>query len=118
MVELDLNPVLALPDGCLAVDAHGAALPAEGEAHVPGQTFGSLSNLVTSLTAVVWNGSEYALKTYARSDAAIKPLLTHLGRTFLTSVTLQAAPNYRMRCVSHTDIGQPPLPVIACTAVM
>ena len=91
--------------GCLAVDAHGAALPAEGEAHVPGQTFGSLSNLVTSLTAVVWNGSEYALKTYARSDAEIKPLLTHLGRTFLTSVTLQAAPNYRMRCVSHTDIG-------------
>ncbi|MHA6740622.1 cholesterol oxidase substrate-binding domain-containing protein [Rhodococcus erythropolis] len=91
--------------GCLAVDAHGAALPAEGEAHVPGQTFGSLSNLVTSLTAVVWNGSEYALETYARSDAAIKPLLTHLGRTFLTSVTLQAAPNYRMRCVSHTDIG-------------
>ena len=78
--------------GCLAVDAHGAALPAEGEAHVPGQTFGSLSNLVTSLTAVVWNGSEYALKTYARSDAEIKPLLTHLGRTFLTSVTLQAAP--------------------------
>lgn len=54
---------------------------------------------------MVWNGSEYALETYARSDAAIKPLLTHLGRTFLTSVTLQAAPNYRMRCVSHTDIG-------------
>ncbi|MCJ0907568.1 FAD-linked oxidase, partial [Rhodococcus sp. ARC_M6] len=78
--------------GCLAVDAHGAALPAEGETPVPGQTFGSLSNLVTSLTAVIWNGTEYALKTYDRADTAIRPLLTNLGRTFITAVTLQASP--------------------------
>ncbi|NMM90518.1 FAD-linked oxidase, partial [Rhodococcus sp. SRB_17] len=91
--------------GCLAVDAHGAALPAEGETPVPGQTFGSLSNLVTSLTAVIWNGTEYALKTYDRADTAIRPLLTNLGRTFITAVTLQASPNYRQRCVSYTDIG-------------
>ena len=89
--------------GCLAVDAHGAALPAEGEAHVPGQTFGSLSNLVTSLTAVVWNGSEYALKTYARSErgdqAAADSPRTHLphlrhlaGRPPTTACAASATP--------------------------
>ncbi|MFZ2176633.1 MAG: cholesterol oxidase substrate-binding domain-containing protein, partial [Rhodococcus sp. (in: high G+C Gram-positive bacteria)] len=90
--------------GALAVNAHGAALPADGETTVPGNTFGSLSNLVTSLTAVVWTGDEYALATYSRDDPQITPLLTHLGRTFLTSITLQAGPNVRMRCRSRTDI--------------
>ncbi|AQA22009.1 cholesterol oxidase domain protein [Rhodococcus sp. MTM3W5.2] len=90
--------------GSLAVDAHGAALPANGQATTPGHTYGSLSNLVTSLTAVVWDGSKYAQKTYSRNDPQIKPLLTNLGRTFLTSVTLQAGPNFRMRCQSYTDI--------------
>ncbi|TCN51236.1 FAD binding domain-containing protein [Rhodococcus sp. SMB37] len=90
--------------GSLAVNAHGAALPADGEGNVPGHTFGSLSNLVTELTAVVWDGSRYALRTFTRADPDITALLTHLGRTFLTSVTLQAGPNYRMRCQSYTDI--------------
>lgn len=91
--------------GCLAVDAHGAALPADGQVPMSGHTYGSLSNLVTSLTVVAWNGTEYALRTYNRGDAAINPLLTNLGRTFITSVTLQAGPNFRMRCESFTDIG-------------
>src|SRR5690606_14597911 len=90
--------------GALAVNAHGAALPANGESTLPGHTFGSLSNLVTELTAVVWDGSAYALRTFTRADPEITPLLTHLGRTFITSVTLQAGPNYRMRCQSFTDI--------------
>jgi len=90
--------------GSLAVNAHGAALPADGESSVPGHTFGSLSNLVTELTAVVWNGSEYSLRTFTRADSDITPLLSHLGRTFVTSVTMQAGPNYRMRCQSFTDI--------------
>ncbi|MFE3292513.1 cholesterol oxidase substrate-binding domain-containing protein [Rhodococcus sp. NPDC059234] len=90
--------------GTLAVDAHGAALPGPGQATAPGHTYGSLSNLVTSLTAVVWTGTEYAQKTYSRNDPKIKPLLTNLGRTFLTSVTMQAGPNFRMRCQSYTDI--------------
>lgn len=91
--------------GALAVDAHGAAVPAVGETPAPGTTYGSLSNLVTSLTAVVWNGTAYALRTFDRSDPEITPLLTHLGRTFLTSVTMQASANTRMRCQSYTDIG-------------
>ncbi|WP_072803793.1 cholesterol oxidase substrate-binding domain-containing protein [Rhodococcoides yunnanense] len=91
--------------GALAVDAHGAAIPAAGETPVAGTTYGSLSNLVTSLTAVVWNGSAYALRTFDRSEPEITPLLTHLGRAFLTSVTMQAGANSRMRCQSYTDIG-------------
>lgn len=91
--------------GTLAVDAHGAALPAAGQGTAPGHTYGSLSNLVTSLTAVVWNGTEYAERTFSRNDPKIKPLMTNLGRTFLTSVTMQAGPNFRMRCQSYTDIG-------------
>lgn len=71
---------------------------------MPGNTFGSLSNLVTELTVVAWNGSEYALRTVTRADADSTALLTHLGRTFVTSVTLQAGPNTRMRCQSYTDI--------------
>lgn len=91
--------------GTLAVDAHGAALPADGQTGLPGHTYGSLSNLVTALTAVVWNGTEYAERTFTRNDPKIKPLLTSLGRTFITSVTMQAGPNFRMRCESFTDIG-------------
>ncbi len=34
----------------------------------------------------------------------ITPLLTHLGRTFVTSVTLMAGANYRLRCQSFTDV--------------
>ncbi|MGW0040579.1 cholesterol oxidase substrate-binding domain-containing protein [Rhodococcus sp. NPDC003348] len=90
--------------GCLAVDAHGAALPAAGQSAQPGHTYGSLSNLVTSLTAVVWNGTEYAERSFSRNDPKIRPLLTALGRTFITSVTMQAGPNFRMRCQSITDI--------------
>ena len=91
--------------GALAVDAHGAALPAVGESPPIGTTYGSLSNLITSLTAVVWDGTAYSLRTFDRSEPAILPLLAHLGRTFLTSVTLQASANTRMRCQSYTDIG-------------
>nr|WP_296772804.1 cholesterol oxidase substrate-binding domain-containing protein [Rhodococcus sp. (in: high G+C Gram-positive bacteria)] len=91
--------------GALAVDAHGAAVPAVGESPVPGTTYGSLSNLVTSLTAVVWDGSAYGLRTFDRSESEITPLLAHLGRTFLTSVTMQAGANPKMRCQSYTDIG-------------
>src|SRR5688500_16953941 len=41
--------------GGLAIGMHGAALPARGERRVRGHTYGSLSNLIVSLTAVVWS---------------------------------------------------------------
>ena len=92
--------------GVLAIDGHGTAIQANGETRVPGTTYGSISNLVTSLTAVVWDAgqNQYVLRTFARSDPAIKPLLTHVGRGFVTSVTLQVGANQRLRCQSWFDI--------------
>ncbi|MFC7446869.1 cholesterol oxidase substrate-binding domain-containing protein [Rhodococcus daqingensis] len=92
--------------GVLAIDAHGATLPADGEEAIPGASFGSLSNLVTALTAVVWDATEgeYVTREFARADPEIRPMLTHLGRAFVTSVTLQAGANYRLRCQSFVDI--------------
>ncbi|MFD4182438.1 cholesterol oxidase substrate-binding domain-containing protein [Rhodococcus sp. NPDC058514] len=92
--------------GVLAINAHGATLPADGEKVLPGASFGSLSNLITAMTAVVWDqaAGAYALREFTRADAEIRPLLTHLGRAFITSVTLQAGANYRLRCESSTNI--------------
>ena len=93
--------------GALAIDGHGTAVPAVGETIIPGHTYGSLSNLILSLTAVVWNPSQgqYVLQTFERSDPAIQPLLAHLGRSFITEVTLQVGANTRLRCQSFVDVA-------------
>ncbi|MFE0255861.1 cholesterol oxidase substrate-binding domain-containing protein [Streptomyces sp. NPDC059010] len=92
--------------GALAVDAHGSAVPARGEQRLPGHTYGSLSNLVLSLTAVVWDEASgaYVLRTYDRADADCAALLTHLGRSLVTEVVLRVGANTNLRCVSRTDI--------------
>jgi FAD/FMN-containing dehydrogenase len=90
--------------GVLAIDGHGTGVPARGEARPAGTTYGTLSHLVRRLTAVVWDGSRYALRTFDRSDPAIRPLLVSLGRAFVTEVTLQAGANQRLRCQSRVDI--------------
>ncbi|MEU9270903.1 cholesterol oxidase substrate-binding domain-containing protein [Streptomyces sp. NPDC048251] len=92
--------------GALAVDAHGTAVPARGEQRLPGQTYGSLSNRVLSLTAVVWDADSgaYALRTYRRDEADCAALLTHLGRSLVTEVVLRVGANSNLRCVSRTDI--------------
>jgi FAD/FMN-containing dehydrogenase len=92
--------------GALAIDGHGCSVPAAGETPVANQTFGSLSNRVLSLTAVAWDPDEqrYGLRTFDRTDLAIGPLLTHLGRAFITEVTLAVEPNANLRCVSYVDI--------------
>jgi FAD/FMN-containing dehydrogenase len=93
--------------GALAIDGHGTAIPAAGESIIPGHTYGSISNLILSLTAVVWSPSQgqYVLQTFERSDPAIQPLLTHLGRTFVTEVTLQVGANSRLRCQSFVNVA-------------
>src|SRR5207245_3135495 len=80
-----------------------------------GMRYGTLSNSILSLTAVVWDSTQntYALRTFQRSDPAISPLLSHLGRAFITEVTLQVGPVQRMRCQSWydrqvTDVFAPP----------
>jgi len=93
--------------GALAINAHGSAIPATGETPLSGQTYGSLSNLILSLTAVVWDSatSQYALKTFQRDDPDIRAFLAHLGRAFLTEVTLQVAASQNIRCQSWVDIS-------------
>lgn len=92
--------------GALAIDAHGTAVPADGEEPLPGHTYGSLSNLVVSLTAVVWDGDAgaYVLRTFRRSETDCAALLTHLGRAFVTEVVLRVGGDSNLRCVSRTDI--------------
>ena len=97
--------------GVLAIDGHGTAIPARDEHRDPGDDFGSVSNLVLSLTAVVWSerSGRYVLKTFARDDSACGSLLAHLGRTFVTDVTLRAGRLRYLRCVSRVDIPSPEL---------
>lgn len=92
--------------GALAIDGHGTAVPAVGETIIHGHTYGSVSNLILSLTGVVWSTTQgqYVLQTFSRSDAAIQPLLAHLGRAFLTEVTLQVGSNTRLRCQSFVNV--------------
>lgn len=92
--------------GVLAVNAHGAAVPQQGETLQPGHSWGTISNLVLSITAVVWNEAEgqYELKTFQRDDPAIGPLLTSLGRAFITEVTLQVGPNLKIHQASFTHL--------------
>jgi FAD/FMN-containing dehydrogenase len=92
--------------GVLAIGGHGTAIPARGERRGPGDTFGSVSNLVLSLTAVVWDErrDRYALRTFTREDPVCASLLVNLGRTIVTEVTLRAGRLRHLRCVSRMDI--------------
>ncbi|HEY5109315.1 MAG TPA: cholesterol oxidase substrate-binding domain-containing protein [Acidimicrobiales bacterium] len=94
--------------GVLAIGGHGSAIKGSGETALSGKTYGSVSNLVLSLTAVVWNASigQYQLRTFSRSDPGIKPLLVHVGRAFITDVTLQAGADVNLQCVSSWTVPQ------------
>jgi FAD/FMN-containing dehydrogenase len=91
--------------GALAIDGHGTCIPRTGETLVSGNTYGSLSNLIRSLTAVVWDAAsgQYLLRTFQRTDPGCAALLTHIGRAFITEVTLQVGTNQRLRCQSWFD---------------
>lgn len=90
--------------GMLAINAHGSAIPARGETRLAGTSYGSLSNLIRSLTAVVWAGDGFTLRTFQRDDPGIGAFLAHLGRAFVTEVTLEAGANQRLRCQSRYDV--------------
>lgn len=93
--------------GVLAIDGHGTAVPALGETRAAGHSYGSLSNLVLSLTAVVWEPAQraYALRTFRRDEADCAAFLVHLGRALIVEATLQAGPNQRLRCQSSVSIA-------------
>lgn len=92
--------------GLLAIDGHGTGIPAQGEQRQTGHTYGTLSNQILALTAVVFDGASgrYVLRTFQRHDPAIAPLLAHVGRAFIVEVTLQAGQNQRLRCQSIMDV--------------
>ncbi len=101
--------------GALATGGRGTGVPAVGEARLPGHTYGSLSNLILSLTAVVWDATQgaYTLRTFQRTDPQIQALLVNLGRVFVTQATLRVGPDQRLRCqswfnVAATDLFAPP----------
>jgi FAD/FMN-containing dehydrogenase len=88
--------------GVLAIGGHGTAVPADGETPEPGHTFGCVSNLVLSITAVVWDAASdaYVLRTFRRTEPEIGALMAHLGRAFVTEVTLRVGENAMIRCRS------------------
>lgn len=92
--------------GVLAVNGHGSNTPKAGAAKPAGGTYGTLSNTVVELTAVVWDqeSGRYAVRRFERSDPQIGPLLAHLGRAFVTEVVLQTVANYNLRCRNTTSI--------------
>ena len=92
--------------GVLAIDGHGTAIPADGETRELGHTFGSLSNLVLAITAVVWDAASgaYVLRTFRRTEPEMGALMAHLGRAFVTEVTLRVGENAMVRCRSYMDI--------------
>lgn len=94
--------------GVLAIDGHGTGVPALNEHPQHGQTYGSLSNLITSITAIIFNPQTetYIAKVFKRDDHDIAALLVHLGRAFILSVQLQASTNRALRCESLTHIHE------------
>ena len=51
-------------------------------------------------------GAPHLDQTFSRSDPGIKPLLVHVGRSFITDVTLQAGADVKLQCVSYWTIPQ------------
>jgi FAD/FMN-containing dehydrogenase len=92
--------------GVLAIGGHGTGVPAVGERRPAGHGYGTLSNQVTRLTAVVWDGTDrrYTLRTFDRAQADTAAFLVHLGRAFVTEVVLRVGSDQHLRCVSHVDI--------------
>lgn len=91
--------------GVLAINAHGTAVPTANENFA--SSYGSMSNHILAFTAVVSSATapyDYQLKTFQRGDPDAAALLTHAGRAFLVSATLQLVDNYNLRCQSTMDI--------------
>jgi Cholesterol oxidase, substrate-binding/FAD binding domain len=95
--------------GALAVGAHGTGVPLGSEPELDG----TLSNLVTSFTAVVaQNPGQYGLQTFDRTGPDAAAFLVNLGRAFITSATMAVVPNYYLQVTNlypETDtLFQPP----------
>lgn len=92
--------------GVLAIGGHGTGVPAQDELKKSGETYGSISNLVFSITAVVYDTvlNEYVAKKFYRYEEEISALLVNLGRAFILSAQLQTSENTFLRCESIVDV--------------
>lgn len=86
--------------GALAIGAHGTVVPTKGGSSP--YLMGCLSNLITGFEAVVTDPTKtgqttYELRTFQRTDVDAAAFLVHLGRTFVTSVTMLVEPNYYLQ---------------------
>ncbi|CZF79545.1 Cholesterol oxidase, substrate-binding [Grimontia celer] len=89
--------------GMLSIGGHGTKVSYNGSDE--NETLnGSISNNVLSVTALVWNGSKYTLRTFTRDEEDGDLFLTALGATLIFEVTMLVQPNYNLRCQSFTDI--------------
>ncbi|CAG7822132.1 unnamed protein product, partial [Allacma fusca] len=91
--------------GILAVGGRGVGSYGANESSPPDHSFGSVSNLVISLTAVVYNPvfDSYVLQEFHRSHPEAKAFLVHLGRAFITNVTMRAGPLLNYTLNSRAD---------------
>lgn len=92
--------------GVLAIDGHGTSIPALDETKEYAETYGSVSNLVISLTALVYDDKtkQYAPKKFYRNEPEISAFLVNLGKALILSVELQTSKNNYLRCQSITSI--------------
>ncbi|MDR0218199.1 MAG: FAD-binding protein [Enterobacteriaceae bacterium] len=93
--------------GVLAIGGHGTSIKALNETPQSGHTYGSLSNTILSLTAVVWDekSEQYIIKRFKRNEPDCAPLLVHLGCSLILNAELQAGKNQRLQCESMTHIS-------------
>jgi hypothetical protein len=120
-------PHIPAPDhltvgGVIAINAHGTAVPTPPNDDFA-TTYGSMSNRILSLTAVVTDPQNtdptaYQLKIFERGEKETTAFMTQLGRGMITEVTLQVIDNYNMRCLSITDIDQSVLFAVPSGGVM
>lgn len=97
--------------GVLAINGHGTAVPNPLEDWNVG--YGSMSNRIVELTAIVTDpanaadrtAAAYVVRTFKRGEPDTKAFLTQLGRALIVDATLQVIPDYALRCQSFMDIG-------------
>lgn len=94
--------------GVLAVSSHGSGLGGGDGGPIPqGYSSGSMSNLILSFKAVVWDGDKesYVIRKFNRAEKDSRAFLAHMGRAFLTQVTLLVGPAYKLRCQTWSHLS-------------
>ncbi|MEZ8147649.1 FAD-binding protein [Enterovibrio norvegicus] len=89
--------------GMLSIGGHGTKV-SYNDSKENESLNGSISNNVLSVTALVWDGSKYALRTFHRDEEDGDLFLVALGATIILEATLYVLPNYNLRCQSFTDV--------------